>query len=271
MKKSAKIGISAATCIGTRSQNQDNLSIDTKVEYLMPQKHWCSQNMFMGTKKMCIFCVADGIGGESFGEIASMLCLSEINKAIKKAENSENCEFDNQKLKEILLGAVHMANQAVFTFFTEHSQRGGTTLTLAALFEDSFTVMNIGDSPAYIFSESGVSELTKRHNLAEERRRNGAEIMPYDDCILLHYIGESNLNDLETLKNTAEFYHGALKEGESILLCTDGVTNAFNPEHISKMLAEKNALDEIVVKASETENADNCTAVLLRCLKITQQ
>ena len=210
-----------------------------------------------------LFIVADGMGGHNAGDYASK-CTTEtvvgeirdsfeknptiiIEKAIKAA---------NRRIREDAL-----ENEALFGM--------GTTLVVATIIGKFLQVANVGDSRLYVISKRRViRQITRDHSLVEEMIRLGGlkreEARKHPDKnIITRAIGAKD--DVE-----ADFFTEELKDGDIILMCSDGLSNMLDDKEIEKIVKNKE-LEELIQKGDALINAannrggkDNIGVVLVR-------
>lgn len=251
-----QIDYTAASCRGSRRSNQDNLCAGAELPWMDPAKDFSAQGT-LETGKTQIFCVCDGVGGESFGDVASLLCLEQVMQV--------SVEQSQMPMKDLLLEAAERANSSVKAFFGRLGQRGGCTMTILAVRNDRFTFLNIGDSPAFLLrraegAEPVLTEMSRRHNLKWEKLRNGETPGPRDSGYLLRYVGDP------VRAATAQAYvtEGSLRSGDALLLCTDGVTNQLDNSILQLALESGTDAKILVERAAEAPNSDNATAICLQ-------
>lgn len=209
--------------------------------------------------------VADGMGGHAAGEVASSMA---IHVACDYIEANFEEDKGAKAIEELLKGAVLSANNAVFSSaVTKDGLSGmGTTLTMCFILGKHLTAAHIGDSRMYLFSQGKLSQLTKDHSLVSELVEKGS-ITKYEALkhpqknVITRAVGSS-------AEVTADIINCELKEGDIILLCTDGLTNEVTESEIIEILKEKNVLmghaQSLVFRALDNGGRDNITAVLLK-------
>ena len=135
-------------------------------------------------------------------------------------------------------------------------------MSLAVLHADRWAVLNIGDSPAFHWQQKTdtLTELSRRHNLEWEKRRQGIEPEEGDDCCLMRYLGRWG----STGRTMAHVALGQWEPGDCLLLCSDGISNAIGPEQLRKKMSKSVTAEQLVREAAADPWADNCTAVCLR-------
>lgn len=209
-----------------------------------------------------LFIVADGMGGHKAGDYASRLAVTTMVAEISRAEGQ-----DPEKLLE---DAIGIANQKV-----RESAAGmpelegmGTTVVAASCEGTTLSVANVGDSRLYIADGKEIRQITRDHSwVAEMVRRGGlgrdeARNHP-DRNIITRAIGAE-----ACVK--PDFFRVELKEGETILMCTDGLTNMLEDEEIRMILNGARDIvekaQELVRRANENGGMDNISVILIEPL-----
>ncbi|MGH2636547.1 MAG: Stp1/IreP family PP2C-type Ser/Thr phosphatase [Actinomycetota bacterium] len=201
-----------------------------------------------------LFAVADGMGGHRGGEVASNLALETIERLFSANEGS-------------LTEQVELANRAVF----ERSQADrevsgmGTTLTAVVVRDAEARLAHVGDSRAYLLRGGELHLLTKDHTLVHRMVEEGeiteeeAETHPHRS-ILTRALGVDG--GVQVDEGIVE-----LRDGDRLLLCTDGLTGMVSDAQIKVLLEEtrdpQEAAKRLVTAANRAGGVDNITAVIL--------
>ena len=195
-----------------RDRNEDNFCFFGKV---MPQEHQSldglcsSQGACAGNPLVGVF---DGMGGHALGELASF-AAAEALSGIASGEHVES--WTDADLVQALLDL----NDAVVAAGEGANATGsGTTGTLLALGPAELHVANIGDSPAFLFREGQMRELTVRHT--DEALRQSLN-MPARTPRLTQHLGIP-ASDFVLEPHVAS---ERIQNGDVVLLCTDGLTD----------------------------------------------
>ena len=101
-----------------------------------------------------ILVVADGMGGHKMGEVASEIAAKTFIEAV--AENIFQFTTSSNgiiKFTDVLKKAVESANKKVWAISENQSNRIGTTLVGAIIFDNHIYVANVGDSRAYLIKD----------------------------------------------------------------------------------------------------------------------
>ncbi len=210
--------------------------------------------------------VADGMGGHEGGEIASRIAVAAVESVI--AGSWSNPPADDKDVLSMVSRGVSTANRMI----KEESIRRfgipcmGTTLTAAVLCGGSAYIGHAGDSRAYLINKDGIAQLTEDHSLVGEMVREG----DLTESEAMRHPGRNILtNALGTGENPRLDLHTArLEEGDTILLCTDGLTNLVSKKEILDSARTIASLDELVHSLVEMANSrggyDNTTVVAVR-------
>lgn len=206
--------------------------------------------------------VCDGMGGASAGSVASSVAAEEIAKRISQSFRESASPMT---MKNLLVTAVSAANTIVYNkSITEPEKQGmGTTCVVAVVSEDTAYIASVGDSRAYLISDK-ICQITSDHTYVEMLYRQGKinkdEINTHD---MRHYITKAVgvEKDVEV-----DFFEVSLEMGQSILLCTDGLTNFCDNEMILKTVSEndpENALEQLIDCANSKGGKDNITVAII--------
>ena len=207
-----------------------------------------------------LFIVADGMGGHNAGEFASRYTVETIVKTVSESEKKDAVS--------ILEEAISSAN----SYLLEHARENegmagmGTTIVAATVKGSELSVANVGDSRLYIAGKE-MRQITKDHSLVQEMVRMGeldaekAKSHP-DKNIITRAIGAQ-----ENVK--VDFFEVALKPGEKVMMCTDGLTNMLEDTELLAILSEpgKNLAEKVekmVNMANQNGGKDNITVVVFQ-------
>lgn len=205
-----------------------------------------------------LFVVADGMGGHKAGDFASKYAVEVLKEHIQNN--------DGMGPEVIITEAVKESNRRIIKAAEEEvSHEGmGTTLVVATIIEHTLYFANVGDSRLYLIRDE-IRQLSKDHSLVEEMVRLGginqeeAKHHP-DKNVITRAIGMKQ--DVEV-----DFFEYRLQKGDSILMCTDGLTNMVEDDEIFRIV--KSGRDvvetakELVEKANENGGKDNIGIVIV--------
>jgi PPM family protein phosphatase len=171
--------------------------------------------------------VADGMGGELCGEVASNLCVGVMPRRL--IENLSSADSDPHNLPQHLREAVEFANRAVFDKAQcERLCRGmGTTATAAVMAGERLVVAQVGDSRAYLVRNRHMFQLTRDQTFLNYLADRGAPLPAEPEKDSRRSILTQALGTRETLdvKLTA----ARLRSDDAVLLCSDGLYSMVKP------------------------------------------
>lgn len=219
-----------------------------------------------------LFLVADGVGGGPSGEIASSLTLDAIMKYVT---NSMRCFYKlDQLASSDLMRELATSVQESHVRLREESEHDpevagmATTVTMAHVLWPRVYMVHIGDSRAYHLRNDVLTQLTQDQTVSQALVESGAmteeqaAASPYAN-LLTQAVGGSD--ELEPALSSAD-----LQSGDTLLMCTDGLTKHVRPDEIARILkahdtaeAASNALVEAALADGGT---DNVTALVARFL-----
>ena len=201
--------------------------------------------------------VADGMGGHKAGDFASKFTVETLKEEIKHSLK--------EGPKEVLLDAVQVVNKKLIETAEKDIKLDGmgTTLVAATVIDHTLHFINVGDSRLYLINQE-VKQISRDHSLVEEMLRLGgiseeeAKHHP-DKNIITRAIGVKE--DVE-----ADYYEYALKKGDVILMCTDGLCNMVNEDEIFTIIKSARDIVEagqlLINRANENGGKDNIGVVL---------
>lgn len=211
-----------------------------------------------------LYVVADGMGGHDGGELASASVIDTFAKAWDN--NTEPLELFT--LQEWLTEA----NRSVYDIA---EGRAGTTLTLLTNVlhqnKHQLVVANVGDSRTYRYraNDEAFIQLTQDHSAVAEMVRLG-QLSPEDARdhparnVITRAVGSA-------LRLLADVVLLEAEIGDRFLLCTDGLTGKVEDQEIGLILGSaatvKDAADQLVELALETDGSDNVTVVVTEVIE----
>jgi serine/threonine protein phosphatase PrpC len=233
-----------------------------------------NEDHFSVEGELGLFMVADGLGGQNAGEVASKMAIDIIrghvnnNKVMLVGEYEEEFASETNKV----LSAIRLANSAIYDAGQGNSeQRGmGTTISTVRINGDVMALAHVGDSRIYRIREGRMERLTVDHSLVEEQLKRG--IITEEEAMQSthkHVITRA-LGAEETILIDAD--EEVLLNRDKILLCTDGLTDMVGEEDIARIIGRygddpQRACEELVDIANDKGGIDNITVVLVECEK----
>ncbi len=202
--------------------------------------------------------VCDGMGGARAGNVASSMAAALFMEEFLGSSGADEAR---------MLQAAGRANREIFQRALDEPECSGmgTTLVAALAGEESAVILNEGDSRAYHIGRDGILRVTRDHSVVEdlvqrgELTREEARTHPHKNLITRALGADAELQ--------ADVFHRPLEPGDSLLLCSDGLSNLFREE---ELLAQVNApepercCERLLEQALERGAPDNVTVVLIR-------
>ena len=224
-----------------------------------------------GRNRGHVFLVADGIGGNQAGEVASALTVVTIEAFVLHVlHRSSNLQVDDERrVVRDFKEALREADARILKEAAQHPEFAGmgTTLTMAFASGWRLFVIHAGDSRCYLFRDRKLAQLTLDHTLVGElARRGGLEPQalrhsPFRN-VVTNALGGSEAGV------RADVYKAHLKPDDVVLLCTDGLTEAVDDQGIAAILAAggepRAACERLVGEANARGGPDNVTAIVAR-------
>ena len=223
-----------------------------------------------------IYLLADGIGGHNAGEVASTLAVDTAYAVLRA--NIAHTTVDGYF--ELMVHAMHTAHWEIITKALTSSSflKMGTTLVVVVLREKMAYIVHVGDSRCYLFLNGAhrhpgsscerdgdtFKRVTHDHTVGDQMLSSGISIgqIPKKQFhTLTQSIGCGNPPTPEF--NTVEF-----KQGDLLLICSDGLTDMLTDAEIEAILAHKDtSLDTLAEDLIEAANAnggrDNISVILV--------
>ena len=212
-----------------------------------------------------LFMVADGMGGHQQGEAASSLALKVsashlISSVYLPLLSGSDRGASQPSLTEVVKEAISEANRLVARDFPG----SGSTLTCGMVIGSRLFIGHVGDSRAYLLREgASPRRLTRDHSFVSRLIEMGqlsekeALIHPQRN-VLYRAIGQPD--GLEVDVSTY-----ALRNGDRLLICSDGLWNMVDESEIRSTLASvpdpQNACSRLIDAANAAGGTDNVTVV----------
>lgn len=202
-------GLTDPGCV--RTQNQDTFQVEQ-----------LDRNSLL-----CVVC--DGMGGAKSGNVASSLAADVFVQEVKRSWTGNT---DEDKAEAMLRGAVKLANFTVYdqSMQFEEFSGMGTTLVAVLIHGKQVTVINVGDSRAYLVNRDGIRRLTTDHSLVQMMVERG-ELAPE---LARNYPGKNFITRAIGTEPMVESdtFHLTVERGDCLLLCSDGLSNMMDDQEI---------------------------------------
>ena len=187
---------------------------------------------------MTVCLVADGMGGQAAGEVASKRAIEIVPRELKKYLSGT---VSNEETKSIVRRSIVQANEEIMAMaaLDRELKNMGTTIVLALWRKGSqvMFVTGMGDSRVYLVRGGKIEQLTVDHSIAqalvEAKTISAAEarVHRYRN-VLWKYLGSAEVGEGPEVKAVQ------LQPGDRFLLCTDGLSGVVSDEQLLNFLTE---------------------------------
>lgn len=225
-----------------------------------------NEDYFLVNLPKKLFIVADGMGGHNAGEIASLKATEAVNDHFTPEILAE-IKGNKIKINDELNDCLYIANQKILDLAEKNKsyQGMGCTLVVALVDTGALHVGHVGDARAYLCDGNGIKLLTTDHSKVMELVKAGQ--MTLAEARQSPMKNELSQAIGSPLGIIPDYNYTALKNGDKVLLCSDGLWDMLADEEIYRIVNQaqpvKSICDELVKKANDAGGHDNITVVLL--------
>lgn len=221
------------------------------------------------TEEGLLAIIADGLGGNRAGEVASKMCVESVHKFFTALTTSNT-------LERIKL-AVTDANNNILQAASVNPQLNGMATTIEVLFLNGTKAYwgHVGDSRIYSYTNKILSQLTKDHSLIQKLVDDGyltmkeAETYP-NKHIITRAIGDSSSVEIDLSKMNLSSEMNNSGYDLKFFMCTDGVSGVINDSELQAVLEESNLKkisERLSLLIEERGAPDNYSFIVIDCSK----
>jgi len=217
--------------------------------------------------KVGVYVLADGMGGHEGGEIASNIAVNTVARIL-----SNSILIPQKKtLQNIIHNALYTANDAIISYRKNRIELKdmATTIVITTFHDNIASYLHLGDSRAYLFRRNdNLIQLTSDDSLVVEMVKQG--LILKDDWpvhnignIVTRYVGTDSLV-------IPEIHQCELEKDDSIVLCSDGLSNMLSEEEIKSILCRNNSMGPqvmcnlLVDSANNNGGEDNISVIVIQ-------
>ncbi len=220
--------------------------------------------------KAYIYAVADGVGGLDGGRLASGLTIRTIVEYLSETVGSYHAVSSGEEhaFLDPLGKAVHRAHQKLRSTFGIPQGGPATTLTIALVVWPQAYVVHVGDSRAYHLRDGALKRLTRDQTMGtfmmDEYKMTEKQVEQQGfNNVLSSAVGAQDMTPAVSAM--------ALEQGDSLVLCTDGLTKHVSEKQIADVLGKASNAEagcrELVDLALAGGGKDNVTVVVVNALR----
>lgn len=226
--------------------------------------HDCNEDRFVANERFVI--VADGMGGQSSGEVASRIAVDTIEKTLKEGLDGS---LTADAVRELVLSAIRKADEEVRGYADSHPESDGLGSTVAAMVRLGRDVCMVwcGDSRCYVYGRGrGLRLLTKDHSLVQGMVDSGEitaeEAMTHpDNNVITRFVGGGE----DTCIPESAFYR--MDDADVMITCSDGLSGYCTDKEMERRIAvtaDRRVLSESLLElALERGSDDDITIVAM--------
>ena len=217
-----------------------------------------------------LYAVADGVGGLDGGRLASGLTIKTIVEYLSETVGSYHAVAGGQEhaFLDPLKKAVQRAHDKLHSTFGISQGGPSTTLTIALVVWPQAFVVHVGDSRAYHLREGALKRLTRDQTmgayLMDEYKMTEKQVEQQGfNNVLSSAVGAQDMMPAVSAMTLAQ--------GDSLVLCTDGLTKHVTERQIADVLRDADNAEagcrQLVDLALAGGGRDNVTVVVANALK----
>lgn len=216
---------------------------------------------YFGESILAVVC--DGMGGERAGREASSIAIEEFFQRFKEGYD---VLLDDEEIRKLLIASISAANSVIYTKarFDYKNFGMGTTCVAAFVNERAAYIANVGDSRAYVITNTGLCQITEDHNMAallyEQGKITEEELVNHPQKnMLIRAVGVEKTVLIDTFILEYE-------DTISLLLCSDGLSGYSSDDEIYDVIVDtpfECVAEELVKLAYSKGGRDNITVALI--------
>lgn len=260
----------AGTNVGLRENNEDNFTVSpdlTKNEWIVPADN---QQVIQLGLRGCVMVVADGMGGQNAGEVASAIAIDTVQDMFSPNHMSAEVFAKSDTIISFLKKVISECDVRIKKRTEEDSSTEGmgSTIVIAWLIGCKLYIAWLGDSRAYSFVKNkGIARLSKDHSYVQRLVDSGAitdeEAMNHPNSnVITRSLGDTSQ------KAKADVVEYDIEDDQIVLLCSDGLCGVCKDEEIGGIIEEEytdlqKCKEYLTTTALTAGGSDNITISLL--------
>ncbi len=221
---------------------------------------------------MTVCLVADGMGGQAAGEVASKRAIEIVPRELKKHLSNTH---GNEETKNVMRRSIVQANEEIMAMaaLDRELKNMGTTI-VATLWRKGSSIMYVtgmGDSRVYQIRGKKIEQLTVDHSIAqalvEAKTITAAEAKNHRyKNVLWKYLGSQEVGEGPEVKVVS------IQAGDRFLLCTDGLTGVVPDEQLLSFIQSKpdvqECADGLGQLALDQGSRDNISCIVIEVVEV---
>jgi len=211
-----------------------------------------------------LYIVADGMGGQEAGEVASQMAATTVAKLMIDQLQAAASRLSADAIRKLMIDAIESANAIVYQASQDagHRRGMGTTIVMALIQPDTAYISHAGDSRAYLIRPASIIQLTEDDSWANFGQKNLGSKTKIGGHILTKAVGQNSSVD-------PSFTELPFTMGDTLLLCSDGLWNMLDDEQILAELDQAGdridqAAEALVAAANAAGGKDNISVIIIK-------
>jgi len=230
-----------------------------------------NEDSFLTDDELALYMVADGVGGNAKGEVASAESVDLVHSWVRRWRHTietyraEPTADSHHLVRRMLESAVQSACYMVFAMGEVDPEQRGMSTTLSSLLVCSGVgfIAQVGDSRVYRARGGRAEQLTEDHTLVNYKLKHGL-ITPEEAAyapgknVITRAVGHRDYVEVDTLEVDA-------LPGDRFMLCSDGLHGYLGPDELDELLrgTRREAAQRLIALANDRGGRDNITVVLV--------
>ena len=258
--KKLRAKVCAVTHSGrTRRENEDNYDLNGRLTSTGDLRKGSAFVQSMSEPFHLAVC--DGMGGESYGELASGIAVETV------AAHASNIYESGEDFSFAIANCIEDANSRICAEINARGKRMGTTLAAIYAVKGKIICVNIGDSRIYHYSKGILEQISFDHTHAQtivdagQVSQDNINQIPDAKRLTKHlgvFPGEANLSPNISVIDDVD-------NGDIVLLCSDGLTDMVDDGEITAILSTaesaQDAASKLIRRALENGGKDNVSVM----------
>ena len=222
-----------------------------------------------------LFIVADGMGGHSSGEVASRMAAETVSEFYQRTKDEEatwpyKMDRGLSYIENRLVCGVKLANYKIYEAASKDIRyKGmGTTLVTCLVSGDKIYIAHVGDSRLYRFRADALEQVTRDHSLLEDYKDAKPDMTEEEERNFPH---KNVITRALGMRDTVQVDVKTedVMDGDVYCLCSDGLSGMVTDEHLEKIIATTDDLEQMVSEQVDQANraggVDNVTTLVIHC------
>lgn len=230
-----------------------------------------NEDSFLCDDSLQLFVVADGVGGNAKGEVASAESVELVHSWVRRwrgtiAEFNANATEENSlTVRRLLENAVQSACYMVFSMGQLDPRQRGMSTTLSSLLVTKRVayIAQVGDSRVYLYRGGRSAQLTEDHTLINFRLKLGL-ITPEEAVnapgknVITRAVGHQDYVEVDCIDIEIE-------PGDRFMLCSDGLHGYLDDGELDSLMdgTREQVAKRLVDLANDRGGKDNTTVVVV--------